>query len=98
MCMASYSLLSSTRYDNVLLDIEWNTQINEGTPSPFLLLPYHLERIADGARQHGWTERLTSLSLGELTKVCDDAVESAVGQHGDVPMKVCTLIMFPCRS
>lgn len=53
-----YDLLTSTRYDRHLLALGWNRDDDE--PSPFLILPYHYERLADAARHHGWTQAIAN--------------------------------------
>lgn len=84
----TFSLLSSTRYDATLLNVDWNTEVNGGNPSAFLLLPYHFDRLVDAAKQHSWTECLKSFSLENLSRVCKEAVETASVEHGGSPMKV----------
>lgn len=74
----SYQLMTATRYDNRLLDIEWNTRVNGGTPSPFLLLNYHLDRLIEASKRHGWVDCLPSLTIERLTSVCEDGVRSSV--------------------
>ncbi|ESK92144.1 aminodeoxychorismate lyase [Moniliophthora roreri MCA 2997] len=75
----SYQLLSSTRYDALLLSLRWN---NDGTendivPSCFLLLKYHYHRLRDAAEEHGWAIAAGSISYEGLKEECVRAVEEA---------------------
>ena len=85
----SYQLMTATRYDKRLLDIEWNTRVNGGTPSHFLLLRYHLDRLVEASKRHGWPECLPNLTIDNLTDTCEDAVRSASTDEYDGPFKVC---------
>ncbi|KAI0081095.1 D-aminoacid aminotransferase-like PLP-dependent enzyme [Panus rudis PR-1116 ss-1] len=88
-----YELLSSTRYDEQLLNVDWNTSVNNGTPSPFLLLPYHVDRLRDAAHQHGWSD--APLSLASLSKVCEEAITRLAGKgpfRKQLPLKVRILL------
>ncbi|KAI0931494.1 hypothetical protein AcW1_001117 [Taiwanofungus camphoratus] len=89
MALASdFQLLSSTRYDKSLLDVEWNTLANGGVQSPYLLLTYHYDRLCDAARQHGWTAQ--NFTIDDLRRVCDEAVRDTLHDHSspDGPLKV----------
>lgn len=88
----SYQLMTATRYDKRLLDIEWNTRVNGGTPSHFLLLNYHLDRLIEASKRHGWPECLPSLTIGNLTSVCEDAVRSASTDEYNGPFKLRILL------
>ena len=81
-----YSLLSSLRYDDALLNMDWNTRVNGGTPSSLMLLPYHLDRLMAAVREHGW--HLPTWTLGDLEKKCHAAVRGGQDQHGAGPQKV----------
>ena len=82
-----FHVLSSTRYDPRLLTLAWNTAANDGVPSPFLLLRYHLERLNHAAHAHGW---IVSLAYQDLLAACEDAVRKAlIASSGDaVSLKV----------
>lgn len=67
-----YELLTSTRFDNFLLSLQWNND-TEG-PSPFLLLPYHLDRLIDAAEQHEWAQSRAALTYDVLKSTCMDAL------------------------
>lgn len=85
---SSHELISSTRYDLHLLGIEWNTAVNDDTPSAYMLLPYHLARLRDAAEQHRWTEALAALDEEALETACDAAVESMIELHPGTPFRV----------
>ncbi|EGO02675.1 hypothetical protein SERLA73DRAFT_47874 [Serpula lacrymans var. lacrymans S7.3] len=72
-----FSLLSCTRYDPYLQSLKWNND-NAGNPSPYLLLSYHSDRLADAARIHGWGD-VQPLTPLYLKSVCDKAVQ----EYGD---------------
>ncbi|THU80750.1 hypothetical protein K435DRAFT_695017 [Dendrothele bispora CBS 962.96] len=67
-----FQLLSSTRYDQYLLSLDWNR--DDDGPCPFLLLPYHHERLVDAAKQHNWVQVTASLSYPLLKLSCLKAV------------------------
>jgi len=83
-----YNLISATRYDDSLLDVAWNTRVNGGTPSRFMLLPYHFDRLAAAADEHGWIVSRRRIAWADLAAACDDAVIAARPQHGNGPFKV----------
>ena len=81
-----FHLISSTRYDPCLLALAWNTDANDGVPSPFLLLRYHLDRLNCAAKAHSW---IVSLSYQDLLVACEDAVRNArSASAGAVSLKV----------
>ena len=82
-----FSLLSSLRYDHALLSMDWNTRVNGGTPSSFMLLPYHHDRLIAAVREHGW--QLPAWTLDDLEKECYAATRVGQDQHGAGPQKVC---------
>lgn len=50
-----YQLISSLRHDKeMLLSAEWNTSRNGGKQSPYLLLPYTVDRLITAAGVHSW--------------------------------------------
>ncbi|KAI0699388.1 aminotransferase [Cerioporus squamosus] len=69
---ADYHLLSTVRRDAQLLDVSWNTVAHAGTPSPYLLLAYHCDRLVEAARTHGWPVP-ANLTLSGLEDLCNDA-------------------------
>lgn len=63
MCTTQpFLLLTSLRYDPLLLTRSWNTWPGN-PPSPFFLLPYHLERLIGGARDFDWVVALEALGV-----------------------------------
>lgn len=55
-------LVSSVRYDLALLDVPKNSLTEPpSAPSPFLLLPYHHQRLAAAAEAFGWSSAEESL-------------------------------------
>jgi hypothetical protein len=59
----SFSLITSLRYDTLLLTRPWNSWPGN-PPSSFFLLPYHFERLVGGARDFEWAVALESLGVG----------------------------------
>jgi 4-amino-4-deoxychorismate lyase len=90
------ALVSSVRYESSLLDVPKNSLTEPPSePSPFLLCPYHHQRLAAAAEAFGWTSAEDSLrgESGEtmMRKEMDRAVkEWKEGGEGkeDVPLKV----------
>lgn len=74
---AGYSLLSTTRMDPQLLCNDWNANTDSGGPSPYLLLPYHRDRLLQAAQLHGWSVHPQELSQIMLEKHCKDALAAA---------------------
>lgn len=81
-----FSLLCTTRFDPCLQAFEWNNA-PDGTPSPYLLLTYQLDRLVSSAHLCHWTVS-DSLDYTALKNVCDDAVRKANGADGKAPLKV----------
>jgi 4-amino-4-deoxychorismate lyase len=73
-------LITALRYDTALLSAPFNTATNGGTPSAFLLLPYHFDRLSTAATSHGseWTHAREILTRRRL----EDACVRAVDEHG----------------
>ena len=81
----SYQLISSLRYDKqALLSAEWNTSRNGGKQSPYLLLPYTVDRLITAAKVHSWATP-TELTLDWLESQCDASLE---GKDPNQPYKV----------
>src|SRR6266404_8221118 len=81
-------LLSTIRYDSSLLRFPWNSAVNGGSPSAFLFLPYHLDRLKAAATLHGWRQALTLLSWNSFQHTCHHAVDSYNGPGKGGPLKV----------
>ncbi|KAI8981128.1 aminotransferase [Trametes punicea] len=71
-----FDLISTTRYGPRLRDIDWNTSANANTPSPYLLLRYHYERLRDALQVHGWPVP-QGFSPSILEDYCNIAVKGA---------------------
>ncbi|KAK1218075.1 Aminodeoxychorismate lyase [Marasmius sp. AFHP31] len=81
-----YQLLSSTRYDESLLSLAWNNDgMDNDTPSPFLQLPYHHDRLLEAAQRHGWN---ISLSYLEFKKRCWEAVQTTKSSSESVKIRI----------
>lgn len=87
----AYHLLSSTRYDDALLSMDWNTRANAGQPSPYMLLPYHFDRLMAAAKDHGWQipQQVTRTTLLEE---CERVVSNAHESHGKGALKLRILL------
>lgn len=72
-----YNLFTSFRYDPKLLTAAFNTEVN-GTELPYLLFPYHVERLARAAEAFGWDRAVQTMSESgveeELRQKCDELV------------------------
>ena len=92
-------LLTSLRYDPLLLTRSWNTWPGN-PPSPFFLLPFHLERLINGARDFDWPKALEVLcgtgsdvpQLEQFRSFCQACVDRYFAEHpgsdADHPLKV----------
>ncbi|KAI9462410.1 aminotransferase [Lactarius psammicola] len=83
-----FDLLTAIRYDSSLLNFAWNSAINQGQPSPFLLLPYHFARLEAAVALHGWRHAFTPLSWGSFQHACQRAVETYNGPAKGGPLKL----------
>ena len=92
-----FHVLSSTRYDPRLRTLAWNTAANNGEPSPFLLLRYHLDRLNNAAHAHGW---IVSLAYHDLVAACEEAIGKALSASaGDaVCLKVLVYFVDICAA
>ncbi|PPQ79413.1 hypothetical protein CVT25_002683 [Psilocybe cyanescens] len=70
--LTPYQLLTSTRYDPYLTSLAWNNDKNG--PSPFFLLPLHLERLISAAETHNWFYAKSLLRYEYLKASCLDAI------------------------
>jgi hypothetical protein len=90
----AFDLLGSFRYDSNIRDTDWNSAVNAGQPSPYLLLPYIVDRFVDAAKIHGRTIP-AELTLPHLRNLCDKAVYSIDGpQKVVICSPACTLLQF----
>lgn len=92
-----YSLLSTARYDDALRNVAWNTRVNGGDPSAYMLLPYHFDRLLAAAEDHGWMASRQHMQYADLVAACNDNVQAALTQHGHGPLRVSSpvLLCFP---
>lgn len=81
-------LLCTTRFERSLETFEWNNA-PDGTPSPYLLLTYQLDRLLSSAHHCRW---VVSLDYATLKSVCDNAVHKVNGADGKTPLKVTTCL------
>lgn len=70
----AFELLTSLRYDSNLCSAPWNTW-HGNPPSSFFLLPFHLERLVNGARSLGWVRALETLGVEVGDERKTDALE-----------------------
>jgi 4-amino-4-deoxychorismate lyase len=75
--MPSFQLTSAIRYDPL-----------HGQPDPFLLLPYHFDRLTAAAALHGWQDTSPSLSWSSFQSTCHRAVQEYNGPAQGGPLKV----------
>lgn len=87
---STYKLLSCTRHDPFLLSLNWNND-SDGTPSPFLLLRFHVDRLIDAAERHAWAAAKAAISLDTVKAACQELVDNAP-EFASKPLKV---ILFP---
>ncbi|KAL8280765.1 hypothetical protein RQP46_006769 [Phenoliferia psychrophenolica] len=96
-------LYTSARYDRALLDSPTNVlTVPPSTPSPYLLLPYHRDRLVAAARAFAWTDAAASLDgeagLVRLLAQLDSSVEAHEASAGVVgPLKV-RILLSPSGS
>ena len=96
--MAPFALLACTRWDPLLTNLKWNNDLNN-TPSPFLLLHYHLDRLLVAARLHNWETAAKALSYESIRSECLRAVQEYPRDEGEPPaaFKACNSITRQLR-
>ena len=72
--MESFQLITTLRYDPALLLTDWNTRLNNGIPTPIMLLPYHADRLVHAATVHSWPDASRTVTIQSLASACDEAV------------------------
>ena len=76
-----YDLFTSLRYDSKLLTADFNNDVN-ATPLPYLLFPYHLQRLVDSSRKFAWPEAIKTITApsaaDDLRKKCDQAIAECI--------------------
>lgn len=79
-----FELFTSLRYDPKLLDENFNTEVS-GVPSPYLLLPYHVDRLVKQASVFEWPSAEQTMSAPDVRetvkRLCDEAVEKESDAH-----------------
>jgi len=80
-----YTLLGSTRYDPFLLSCPWNNDIDG--PSPYLLLPYQVDRLIASAALNGQPPH-NGLTLSNIKALCDSVVREHNNTNGESALKV----------
>lgn len=93
-----FHLITTIRYDSNLLNISWNSTANYGQPSPFMLLPYHFDRLKAAATLHGWQDTITSISWTSFLLTCQHAVQAYDGPAKGGPFKASLPSIFPSSS
>lgn len=81
----NFELLTTTRYDPYLKSLEWNA--DDDGPSPFLLLPYHRDRLSVAADEHKWKIAKASLTYQKLKIVCLEAIYQSEESELHVPCR-----------
>ncbi|KAI0274798.1 aminotransferase [Gloeopeniophorella convolvens] len=87
-----FQLISAIRFDPALRDASWNSSVNADQPSPFMLLPYHFDRLNAAAADHGWQTISASLSWASFQQQCQRAVEAYNGPGSGGPLKLRPLL------
>ena len=94
MSTSQFDLLSTTRCDPQLLELPWNTSVNASSPSPYLLLSYHCDRLRDAAALHHWPVP-QGFSLSALENLCEAALKDARAEAEDsVPREHYRVTLF----
>ncbi|KAI0004182.1 aminotransferase [Russula compacta] len=83
-----FELISTIRYDPLCLDLPWNSAANHGHPSPFMLLPYHFDRLRLAAALHNWQDTFASISWALFQSTCQRAVQAYNGPAKQSPLKL----------
>src|SRR5260221_6377010 len=88
-----YQLITTILHDLFCLNLPWNSALNNGQPSPFLLLPHHFDRLRAAAAIHGWQDAVASISCDTFQLTCQHAIHAYDGPAKDGPLKVRPLAM-----
>ncbi|KAI9512889.1 aminotransferase [Russula earlei] len=83
-----YQLVSTIRYDPFILDLPWNSAVNYAQPSPFMLLPYHFDRLRSAAAMHEWQDTFASISWTLFQVTCRCAIQAYDGPAKGGPLKL----------
>lgn len=93
MANGNFDLLTTTRYDPYFKSLEWNA--DDDGPSPFLLLPYHRDRLSVAANEHEWKIAKASLTYQKLNIVCLEAVYQSEESKFHAPSRRVKLNLSP---
>lgn len=88
MFTVEYQLVSTVRHDSLCLNLPWNSAANNGQPSPFMLLPYHFDRLRSAGAIHGWQDAVASISWDIFQSTCQHAIQAYDGPAKGGPLKV----------
>ena len=76
--MTEFDLFTSLRYDPKIRSASFNTEVNGGEESPYLLIPYHIHRLKTAAEAFAWPLAVQIMSRPDIGEVvqrkCDEAV------------------------
>ncbi|KAI9706614.1 MAG: hypothetical protein M1836_003623 [Candelina mexicana] len=90
----SFSLLSSLRYDPLLLTSPENTSIYRTTPTPFYMLQYHKDRLFAAAQHFCWDHAISALKGVEGLKTLEKTLSTTISEQSnpDAPFKLRVLL------
>ena len=95
--MPDYDLFTSLRYDPALCSAEFNTAAS-GVSSPYLLLPYHADRLRKAAIDFDWTKAVAVVDrsdvVDKLRALCDEAVDKYEGEDKRNGLRVCSYSQY----
>ncbi|KAH9968813.1 aminotransferase [Russula dissimulans] len=80
-----FQLVSTIACDPHNLNLSWNSAANHGHPSPFILLPYHFDRLRSAAALHGWQD---AISWASFQATCQHAIQQYDGPGKGGPFKL----------
>ncbi|KAI9719028.1 MAG: hypothetical protein M1812_003657 [Candelaria pacifica] len=93
---ATFELLSSLRYDPLLLSCPDNNSIyrKDSTPTPLYMLQFHKDRIFAAAQHFRWHEAISKLNGVEGLNTLEQTLSAAVSQQSDpdTPIKLRVLL------
>lgn len=96
---SKFSIFTSTRYDEILLDSKVNESLSFTYPSPFYMLVYHRDRMLEAAHHFQWPKVVERLLDGStLEKDVTEEVNTYLKDNasGKGPLKVCPSFAVQC--
>ncbi|KAI9789302.1 MAG: hypothetical protein M1835_001748 [Candelina submexicana] len=89
-----FSLLSSLRYDPLLLISPENTSIYRTTPTPFYMLQYHKDRLFAAAQHFRWDRAISALKGVQGLKKLQETSSTAISEQSNpnAPFKLRVLL------